>query len=162
MWPNGEHSFSCRPKTIQEQLKGRPKAAHELELGQTSPSVLDQHGVEALLVDDNDVGTWRPWIEHPAGLLVKPRIIVWMTEDNHLLHEGKGPVCKDERKSMNRPGCTTLFWYLQADNLGPALVQDQLAVVYLRPKRIPLGLSMSYVLFTEVFRVLTLVYGSLS
>jgi hypothetical protein len=135
VWPKDYHIFSSQAVSVHEmnsQLPGRPNSTKELgPAGGVRKNVLRTHPVEVLLIDGVENQEWRKWVEAVRSE-ERPRIILWFESSRRIEQDREGPFSKSVRKKMQLCGYRSCSWFLKAEDYGSALVQDRVAMVYIR------------------------------
>ena len=124
-----DHTFSCQAKDAQSCLPGRPRTAPELGTPwKIRHTVLNEHPVDVLLVDDVEVSVWLPWIRK-CDKSNRPKCFVWTGPSDLVTDEKDGPVGKLFRKQSAKLGYSLDYWVMASEHYGAAIAQDRLVVV---------------------------------
>jgi hypothetical protein len=126
VWPKQEFLFSSQQRSL---VEAEGFATHELGPPNRAPkTILAQHPVDCLLIDNCPTEVWTPWISS-ALISQQPGAILFFTQAFHLERE-TGAASKAHRKLMEKWGYSTQFWLMEACDFGAAVAQLRLGVLY--------------------------------
>ena len=126
VWPEQELVFSSQQKSL---LEAEGTTTHELGPPNRVPrTILSQHPVDCLLIDDCNIEIWTPWISSvPTNQ--RPEAILLFTQAIHLEKES-GAASQVHRKLLKKLGYSINFWLMEACDFGAAVSQLRLGVLY--------------------------------
>ena len=144
-WPGWTHTFSTALPSFDCLTPGRPAANHILGLPNRLPEeCLTVHPVDVLLVLESSSSSGRknqplfdaPWLRSLSACCAPTRpAVVLLIEESHALLASDGATSKPVRKRMQRLGYDHTVWFLQAHELGAAVVQDKAVTVFFNSSR---------------------------
>jgi hypothetical protein len=125
VWPKQQFLFSSQQRSL---VEAEGFAAHELVPPNRVPkTILLQHPVDCLLIDNCSTEVWTPWMSS-ALTSQQPEAILFFTQAFHLERE-TGAASKAHGKLMEKCGCSVQFWLMEACEFGAAVAQLRLGIL---------------------------------